>query len=229
MTRRLTILAALVALLAACADVRPIPSASAPDSPPGESLGGEPSSRTLHGLTLPEPGQPFDAEAILSAMRDSRRPGGVPDELETDAIASSIAEAIWTIDGEPWSTMSAGGSCGPQTCTLEIAGADDDVQGEDLWVFEVTPASAAVEVVTAELRSLPLDLVDRLDGLTRSLFPWVDRDGLGLTSVRWLPPPDETQFVLSYRFGDEERSSCGYDLTVDAVAPGIVSDLTLDC
>ena len=74
-----------------------------------------------------------------------------------------------------------------------------------------------------------LDLVDRLDGLTRSLFPWVDRDGLGLTSVRWLPPPDETQFVLSYRFGDEERSSCGNDLTVDAVAPGIVSDLTLDC
>ncbi|HEX7197446.1 MAG TPA: hypothetical protein VF364_11515, partial [Candidatus Limnocylindria bacterium] len=51
---------------------------------------------------LPEAGRPFDAEAILAAMRDSRRPGGVPDEMQTDAIAAAVADAIWTIDGEPW-------------------------------------------------------------------------------------------------------------------------------
>jgi hypothetical protein len=217
--RRLALLVPLATLLASCADIGPSPSQPIQPSAPAE----------VTRIDLPEPGQPFDAAAILAAMRDSRRPGGVPDELETDAIASALAEAIWTLDGEPWRTLSAGGSCGPQTCTLEIAGADADVQAEDLWIFEVTPASGTVDLVSAELRSVPPEMVARLDELTRSLFPPIDGDDLDLTSARWLPPPDETQFVLSYRSGDEERSSCGVDVTVDAVAPGIVSDLGLDC
>jgi hypothetical protein len=124
--------------------------------------------------------------------------------------------------------MSSGGSCGPQTCTLEVAGADADATGEDLWVFEVMPGSGVVEVVTAELRALPSDLVRRLDELTRSLYPPV-LDSLDLTSARWLPPPDETQFVLSYRSGDEEGGPCGADITIDAAVPMLVSDLSLDC
>jgi len=49
-----------------------------------------------------------------------------------------------------------------------------------------------------------------------------------LTNVRWLPPPDETQFVISYRSGGEE-GSCSADITVDVVVPSVVSDLILDC
>lgn len=215
--------AALGAALTACAAPMPSISASAEQPLPPST------TPVVEGLELPEAGKPFDAEAILAAMRDSRRPGGVPDELETEAIAAAVADAIWTIDGEPWSTMSTGGSCGPQTCTLEVAGADADAPGDDLWVFEATPGTGAVEVVSAELRSLPAELVSGLDELTRSLYPPVYGEGLNLTNVRWLPPPDETRFVLSYRSGDEEESSCGADVTVDAAAPGVVSDQTIDC
>jgi hypothetical protein len=162
-------------------------------------------------------------------MRDSRRPGGVPDEIETDAVAETLAGAIWTFDGERWTTLTAGGSCGPLTCTLDIAGANAAALGEDLWVFEVTSETGAVRVLSADLRSLPTDLITRLDELARTLLPARNLDGLNLTGVRWLPPPDQTQFVLSYRSGEEERSSCGMDLTVDVAVPGIVSDLNLDC
>ncbi len=185
-------------------------------------------SAGVEGIALPEPGRPFDATAILAAMRDSRRPGGVPDELETDAVAAALAEAIWTIDGEPWTTMSTGGSCGPQTCTLEIAGAATGTHGEDLWVFEVVPDSGDVQVVSTDLRSLPDDLVGHLDELTRSLFHPGTIASLRLTNGRWLPPPDESRFVVSYRSGGEE-SSCGADITVDAVVPSVISDLALDC
>jgi hypothetical protein len=177
---------------------------------------------------MPEPGRPFDAATLLRAMRDSRRPGGVPDELETDAIASALAKAIWTFGGGAWPTVAAGGSCGPDTCTLEISGADEGAQGDDLWVFAVTPSTGAVQLQSTDLRSLPMDLVARLDELTRSLVPPAILDGLILTNVRWLPPPDDGQFVVSYRSGGEE-GSCGADVTIDAAVPEVVSGSTSDC
>jgi hypothetical protein len=217
--RPLAILA-LVALMNACAADAP-PSASDP-APSGTT------PPRAGAIVLPEPGHPFDAAAMLAALRDSRRPGGVPDELETDAIASALSNAIWTLDGEPWNAVSAGGSCGPATCTLEIAGAGEGAQADDLWVFEVAPATGAVQIQTTDLRSLPTHLAASLDQLTRSLVPVAELDGLILTNVRWLPPPDEGQFVVSYRSGGEE-GSCGVDVTVDAAVPEIVSGSSSDC
>ncbi|MGH2386303.1 MAG: hypothetical protein ACRDGB_14815, partial [Candidatus Limnocylindria bacterium] len=181
------------------------------------------------GLDLGEPARALDPATLLEAMRTSRRPGGVPDQLETDAIASALADAIWIYGDDPWTTMAIGGSCGPQTCTLEVAGTRSGNLGEDLWVFDVTPGTGAVQLVSADLRSLPPDLPTRLDELTRAMLPPGTPGELNLTNVRWLPPPDETQFVLSYRSGEEELSSCGMDITLDAVLPGIVSKLFLDC
>ena len=67
-----------------------------------------------------------------------------------------------------------------------------------------------------------------MDELARSLLPAATLDGLLLTSARWLPPPDGGQFVLAYR-GDGEEGSCGLDLTLDAVTPGIVGDVSQTC
>jgi hypothetical protein len=214
-TRRLLPLGALMALLGACAVA--VPSRSPAPSP-------EPVVIPLH-----EPGQPFDADTLLAAMRDSRRPGGVSGEIATEAVAAELADSVWTVDGEPWTTMSVGGSCGPQTCTLELAGAAAGAVGEDLWIFEVTPATGAVDVVTADLRSLPADLFARLDETARASLPSDELEGLDLTNLRWLPPPDETQFVLSYRSGGEEGEPCGMDVTLDAAVPEIVSTAPVDC
>ena len=180
------------------------------------------------GIDLPAVGRPFDAVTILTAMGESRRPEGVPDELETDAIAAGVAAAISTFDGLPWTTMAASGSCGPDSCTLELAGTRPDRHGDDLWIFDVRPADGTVAVTTAELRGLPNQLLPVLDGLARSLLPAATLDGLLLTSARWLPPPDGRLFVLSYR-GDGEEASCILDFTLDAVTPGIVGDASRSC
>jgi len=161
-------------------------------------------------------------------MRTSQRPGGVPDQLETQAITAALAERIWTFGGATWPTFAAGGSCGPESCTFEIGGTPEGAQGEDLYIFSVVPASGDVELLDANLRGIPTALVADLDALARELYPEVGLAGLVLAGVRWLPPPDDGQFELSYRSGGEE-GSCGIDITLDAAAPGIVSDRTNDC
>jgi hypothetical protein len=230
MTRRALAFAACAVLLAACGNDVPSPSASdvAPTATPSATLSAQPSA-TLISLALPDPGRPYDSGTLLAAMRDSRRPGGVPDALETDAVASALAEAIWTLDGRPWSTMAAGGSCGPETCTLEVSGAAAGAEADDLWVFDVEPGTGAIRVASAELRSLPAGLAADLDVLVRSLVEPDALESLFVTSARWLPPPAEGRFVLSYRSGGEEGGSCGTDLTVDAVVPEIVSDPAIAC
>ena len=224
-------LALIVLAATGCATATPsaspteaAPTEAAAPSPTGDD-GTQPSPP---GLALPEPGRPFDPAMLLAVMRESRRPGGVPDEIETDAIATALAGAIWTFDGQPWTTTSASGSCGPEVCTLEIAGVRDGMTGDDLWVFAVTPATGAVEVVSAELRSLPAKVPDAVDELVRSLDANESLAGMLLTSLKWLPPPDEWGFVASYRSGGEE-GSCGVDVTLDAVHAVIVSEQRLGC
>ena len=188
-----------------------------------------PPSTPQTAIVLPEPGRPYDAGALLAAMRDSRRPGGVPDELETEAVASALADAVWTLDGRPWATVVAGGSCGPGTCTLELSGAAPGTEADDVWVFDVDPGTGAVRVASAELRSLPDGLASDLDRLIRSLIDPTALEGLTATSARWLPPPADGQFVLSYRSGGEEGDSCGTDVTADVLVPEIVSDVAIAC
>jgi len=229
MSRRASPLVALAVLLAACSEVAPPPSTPDPiataGATPNETVTALP---TVEGVALPDPGRPFDPATLLAAMRDSRRPGDVPDELENDAVATALADAIWTVDGRPWTLVSASGSCGPRTCTLELSGAPEGAQGDDLWVFEVTPATGSVQPQSTDLRSMPTDLLGRLDQLTRSLVAPAILDGLILTNVRWLPPPDDGNFVLSYRAGGEE-GTCGADVTIDAVTAEVVSGDSSDC
>jgi hypothetical protein len=160
-------------------------------------------------------------------MRDSRRPGGVPDQLETPAVAAAVADEIWTFDGSRWNEVVAGGSCGPETCTLEIAGTPEGAHGEDLYIFSVVPGGE-VRLVAAELRGLPASMVGPLDELAHGLVVDGTLDGLLLQSVRWRPPPDFGLFELSYRSGGEE-GSCGVDLTIDAVSGRLAEDRFLDC
>jgi hypothetical protein len=180
------------------------------------------------GIELPALGHPLDPMTLLGAMRDSRRPGGVPDELETEAIAGAVADAIWTFEGEPWTAMAVGGSCGPQTCTLEVAGAAPGAQGDDVWVFTVTLATGGVSLLAAELNSVPAEVVAGLDALARALDESGSLDGMILASASWLPPPNAGQFILSYRSGGEEFS-CGVDLTLDAPNAQVVSSTPIGC
>lgn len=228
MTRsRLGAILALAALTAACGgDPGPpsrAPSASAASAPVAASVAPAASDRPL---TLPEPGRPFTAADVLSAMRSSTRPGGVPAQLQTEAIAEAVAGAVWTFGGEPWTAMTASGSCGASACHLELAGAPAGSAGEDVWAFEVDPTDGAIDVLTADLHGLPAVLVEDLEARVREAAG--DRLGgdLLLTAVRWLPPPDDGVFRLAYRSGDEE-GSCSADVTFDAAA-GSIEDIETD-
>lgn len=174
----------------------------------------------------PEPGQPYSASDILAAMRDSRRPDGVPDEIETESVAASVAESLWTFDGQPLAGLTAGGSCGEGICTLELAGAPGGAVGEDLWVFAVTPSSGEVQLVSTTLRGMPTEALTAADELLRELDQVPD--GSALASGRWLPPPDTGVFVLSYRAGGEE-GTCGTDVTLDVRARRVLDREIVNC
>ena len=195
-TRGLAVAAVLV--LVACGTSTPDPSPSA-------------------SVALPEPGRPYGADDVLEAMRDSRRPGGVPAELQERGIAADVADQLWTLDGEPWDAIAAGGACSPSACTLELSGSTDASEGEDVWRFTVDLTSGAVEVVNADLHAVPNEVAVALDRMARALDEEGLLDDLLYTSVRWLPPPAEDRFRLAYRSGNEEES-CSVDLELDAAA-----------
>ena len=178
-------------------------------------------------MPLPQAGHPFDSAAIVTAMRESRRPGGVPDELQTDAIAAAVAETIQTIDGAPWTTMAIGGSCGPEHCTLEVSGGHPDALGDDVWSFDVVPASKTVTVVGTSLGSVPRDLAERADATARGTEPAL-LEGLVLASATWMLPPDAGRLLLAYRSGDEE-GSCRRDVTVDLATGEMEVGAGVDC
>lgn len=192
----------------------PSPVVTAPPTP-------SPSPTDDGGIALPSPGMPWDGTALLEEMRRSTRPGGVPDEVQTPALAQALAAEIWTIDGATWDTIAIGGFCGASTCTLDLAGTHLGRAGEDLWTVEVDLDTGEVEPIVADVRSLPRDLVDELDGQARALDDEGGLDSMTLSTVRWLPPPAEAgRFALSYRSGGEE-GSCARELLLDALA-GVV-------
>jgi hypothetical protein len=173
------------------------------------------------------PGRPYEPADILEAMATTPRPDGVPSQLQTDAIAASVAAAIWTFDGAPWDTIVAEGTCG-EACTLEVAGTRDGTDSEDLWIFTIDPSSGAVNVMAAEARAIPEVVAAELDEIVRALDPAGRLDGMALTSVAWQPPPDEGRFALSYRSGGEE-GSCSAELLIDARDGRVLDESFSEC
>lgn len=210
---------AAVLLLAACgtSTLTPSPTSSGTPPPgPTAALTDTPDP-SPSAAALPEPGRPYDASDLLDAMRDSRRPGGVPPELQDADIAAQVADQLWTLDGEPWNGIAAGGSCTASACTLELSGSTDASEGEDVWRFGVDLATGVVGVESADLHAVPNETAAALDRVARALDGDGLLDGLLYTSVRWLPPPAEDRFRLAYRSGNEE-DSCSVDLELDAGA-----------
>lgn len=190
MTLRGRGVAALAAILVGCASPTPTP--------------------TQLEVPAIQAGYPYEADEILEAMRTSRRPGGVPEELQTEAIAADVAGAIWTTDGQPWTTMAIGGSCGPTECTLDVSGSHAD--GEDAWTFRVVPAEPLVMTLTAQIAAGD-DVATRADAHARASTIGPELTDLILASATWEPPPQAGVLRLEYREGNEE-SSCGRGVLV---------------
>lgn len=198
--------------LVSCSDVTSSPTSSLDQS-------ATPSPDPSQAI-VPVPGRPYDGAALLEAMRASTRPGGVPDELETDAVAAAVAAALWTWDGRPWDTLAVGGACGASACDLEVSGQTDGMAGADLYSFTVDPASGEVTQEAADLHGYPAALDAPLDEMARASAG--DEIGdLTFVSARWLPPLHEGRYWLAYRTGGEEGAP-GIDLLLDAATGQIV-------
>jgi hypothetical protein len=213
MPRRAVVLLSLTLALASCGG--PAPSELSSSSSVTSSQISSPSA----GSAV-RPGRPYDAASLLTAMRESRRPGGVPDELETDAIGAALSEQVWTWDGRPWTTMSIGGACGPSSCTLDVAGSRDGAAGSDLYSFAVA-ADGEVTLVTADLHAYDASLDRALE--RAALGAAADQlAGLAYVGASWLPPPDTGRYWVAYRSGGEEGAP-GLDLLLD-LATGRILD-----
>lgn len=204
----------LALALAACAGTGPDATASL----------GQPATATADPSLAAAAGQPYESAAMLAAMRDSARPGGVPDELETDSVAAAVAGLVWTWDGQPWETLSVGGACGPAECDLDVAGSADGMAGADLYTFTVDPASGDVTLQSTDLHGYPAALDAELDEMARA-EAGDELDDLAFVSARWLPPPDQGRFWLVYRTGGEEGAP-GVDLLLDATTGAILERAT---
>lgn len=169
-----------------------------------------------------EPAPAYTPDALLAAMLASRRPGGTPDRLETRAVVEALAPHVQTLGGEPWATLSVGGSCGPDRCTLEVGGTPSgDSHGEDLYIFSIDPTTASVQLLESNLRGIAVATVIALDRAARTSWEG-DLSTLRLGSARWLPPPASGSYVLSYRSGGEEGSPA-IDLLINAATGEIRS------
>lgn len=223
MRRGLTTALAVAALLAACSVTWPSPTPSvdqltsrAPSPPASEAPASTGATDSGPIVVIDPPGRPYDGADILAAMRESRRPGGVPDQLETDAIATAVAEQVWTIGGEPWALVGIGGTCGAQMCDLEVGGSRGGVVGEDLYLFSVDLDDGSVTLLDSVLLGLDPETVEALDIAARER--WEDNlSGYLLAAARWRAPPDEHRFELAYRSGGEEGSP-QIDLILDVEA-----------
>jgi len=204
----------LALALAACAGPGPDATASL----------GQPATATTDPSSPAAAGQPYDGAAILAAMRDSTRPGGVPDELETDAVAAAVASQVWTWDGQPWDMLSVGGACGPAECDLDVAGSTDAMAGADLYAFTVDPADGDVTLQSTDLHGYPAALDAKLDQMARA-EAGNELDDLAFVAARWLPPPDQGRFWLVYRTGGEEGAP-GVDLLLDTTTGAILERAT---
>jgi hypothetical protein len=169
---------------------------------------GSPSPGMQTGSAAPsalEPGRPYDAAAVLEAMRASRRPGGVPEELRTEVLAGEVAVRLWTFNGSPWASMTIGGACGPATCSLEVAGTPAGGAGTDLYTFTIDPDAETVTAESSDLHGYPPALDAELEAAVQAAA--AERvNGLAYSGARWLPPPATGQFWIAYRSGGEEGS-----------------------
>jgi hypothetical protein len=200
---------ALLALMAAsCGAPSPSPSQSGPSGAASASAG-----------TAVAPGRPYDAAALLTGMRESRRPGGVPDRLETVAVAEAISMLVWTWDGQPWDVLAIGGACGPGECTLDVAGSRQGAPGSDLYSF-VVAGDGSVTLLTTDLHAYDPSLDATLDRAAQQAAGDA-LNGLTYIGARWLVPPDRGRYWLAYRSGGEEGSP-GVDLLLDLASGEVV-------
>lgn len=205
------LVAALAILLAACTTVTPPPLPSratttrSPNAP----------------IVAPVPGRPYDGDALLAAMRASRRPGGVPDELEMPAVAADLAAGLWTWNGNPYPVLVVGGACGPQRCTVEVSGTPVAAAGADLYVYRVDRATQRVTLEGTDLRGYPTALDPVIDRIVRDALDPALLDGLALAGAAWQLPPATGQLWAAYRSGGEEGSS-GVDVLIDLAGAAVL-------
>ena len=171
------------------------------------------------------PGRPYDGAAILQSMRESRRPDGVPAQLQTAEIAAAVANELWTWDGVAWPQLIIGGACGDATCTLEVSGAPADGAGADLYVLTIVPANAEVSVESTDLHGYPSALDAALQAAAEAAAPNAVH-GLAFVSARWLSPPDAGHYWVAYRSGGEEGSP-GVDLLIDLASGDLLDQRRL--
>jgi len=160
-------------------------------------------------------GRPYTAETIAVAMQDV--PVSFPPQLRTEAMARTLAERIWTYDGQPYRRLSFDASCdegGPPRCDLMMSGWPGFVPMEGsrdtyYWIVTgsgfdmLTPSEAEMRGYPTGLRRYPPELTPQLDALARSLDTGGQLADQRFYGAGWAIPPPDDAFILTYAPGQE--------------------------
>ena len=173
------------------------------------------------------PGRPYDAAAVLLAMRPSR--SGVPTDIEHEEIAAELARRIWTFDGLPYARLKLQAFCDETTCELYVTGRPEAVahggRHVDHYAFAVRRADRQFvkpRDLRATLQGYPPAYDRALDELARELMAPDELSGLTFEGASWRVPPETGVFDLQYGTGAEEGSPIVY-VTLDVLHEKIVS------
>ena len=105
-----------------------------------------------------EPGRPYDAAAVLAAMRDSRRPGGVADSSADRADCGRRGRPAVDLGRIGLDRLAMGGGCGADACRLEVTGSAEDPPGATPTPSRSSRPAARSQLTTADLHGYPATL-----------------------------------------------------------------------
>ena len=177
-------------------------------------------------------GRPYTAEMIAVELLDV--PDDFPPQLQNELIAAALADRIWTYDGRPYREIWITGSCnepGRTRCDLAVSGLPAFAptrDWEDAYFFAVDLRSGVILPTTEPgIRGLPAELVPEIEDLARALDADGRLEGMLLRHVRWLPPPPDDAYVVT--FGDDNEGDTMIFVTLDRANRRILSIETRVC
>jgi hypothetical protein len=169
---------------------------------------------------LPDPGTPYTGAELLNLLNFTPVP--LPPPMTSLAAMELIAHEIWTWDGARYDDLSLSGSCGQDTCTVEIGGGRSGARGSDVHGVVVAVPDLVTRSAGHSLSAYPAALDPKLEDLARQLVAPQLLRRMTYRGAQWHLRPEPDQYTLTFAVDDTEGSP-GKRVTLDLLRRMLIS------